>query len=74
MVPGMTYRDCQAIELRRQDLLTEVARARLTADRLPDVPRAPRLAASRRALAAVVAACSSWLAARRLARAAGPAD
>jgi hypothetical protein len=53
MVPGLTTRDLQAVELRRRDLLREAADAR----RLADVPRAPRsrpLAAWARAILAVL--------------------
>jgi hypothetical protein len=74
MVPGMTYGDCQATELRRQQLLAEVARARWAADQLPNTPRAPRLAAPGRALGAIVVACASWVAAHRPASATSPAD
>ena len=38
MVPGLTTRDLQVVELRRRDLLREAARARHVAD----VPVAPR--------------------------------
>jgi hypothetical protein len=74
MVPGMTYRDCQAIEFRRQELLAEVARVRWTADHFPNTPRSLRLPAPRRILAAIAAACSSWLAAHRPASATSPAE
>jgi len=74
MIPGMTLRDCQATELRRQELLAEVARARWTADQPRSAPRSPRLAAAGRALGAIVVACSTWVAAHRPVGATTPAD
>ena len=47
MMPRLTYRDCQAAELHRQQLLQEAAQARLVATAEAAGPRFTSIAATR---------------------------
>ena len=47
MVPGLTYRDCQAVKFRQQEVLREAAQARLVATAEASDPSCASIAAMR---------------------------
>ena len=67
MVPGLTYRELQAAELRRQDLLAEAAGLRRVAGGALPGARFTRRPAGFGAVRAVVASVSSQVIVRRAA-------